>query len=176
MAEQNFQRPIPHKPIVRFTTPVGVIFVLIPRSDSLLRALQRAGVEQVADLNSPFVPAACTGFTDHIVDRDADRDSTNRAFLSPQLTQQRKARLKICTNALVSRIELAGSEGDIRAVGVHFEASDSRQARLQYFVRVEKEVILCAGAFGSPQILMMRYIPLYNVYPIALTIMQWHWS
>ncbi|EJF60335.1 alcohol oxidase [Dichomitus squalens LYAD-421 SS1] len=121
----------------------------------IVRALQKAGIEQVPDLNAPDAPAACVGRTDHIVDNDHNRSSTNRAFLSPQLTQERKSRLKICTSTLVTRIELVGLGDELRAVGVHFEANDPRLARQQYFSRARREVVLCAGALASPQILML---------------------
>ncbi|KAI1795254.1 alcohol oxidase [Ganoderma leucocontextum] len=124
-------------------------------NEYILRALRKAGINETPDLNSPSAPAACTGPTDHIVDKSADRDSTYRAFLSPQLTQQRKSHLKICTNALVTRIELMESGNDVRATGVFFEANDPRQAMDRYYAKARREVILCAGAFGSPQILML---------------------
>ena len=128
-------------------------------SRSILRALRKAGINETPDLNSPYAPAACTGSTDHVVDKRADRDSTFRAFLSPKLTQQRKSHLKICTNALATRIdfEAGTSNRGPRATGVFFEANDPRQAIHRYFARARREIILCAGAFASPQILMLRY-------------------
>ncbi|EJF60327.1 hypothetical protein DICSQDRAFT_63293, partial [Dichomitus squalens LYAD-421 SS1] len=140
--EPDLQRSLPYESIVKI-------------ADSIVRALQKAGIEQVPDLNAPDAPAACVGRTDHIVDNDHDRSSTNRAFLSPQLTQERKSRLKICTSTLVTRLELAGLGDEFRAVGVHFEANDPRLARQQYFAKARREVVLCAGALASPQILML---------------------
>ena len=140
---------------------------------SFIRALNKAGIDQTADLNSPFAPAACTGSTDHIVDKCSDRDSTYRAFLSPKLTQQRKAHLKICTNTLVTQIALVEKGDVVRATGVHFEANDSRQAVHRYFAQARREIILCAGALASPQILMLRYFELFVLLSSTLTISQW---
>lgn len=157
MGKQGVPRSVPYEPFVSFVYPFSL---LCSRHGccSILRALQKAGIEQVPDLNSPHAPAACTGRTDHIVDSSNGRDSTYRAFLSPRLTQERKSRLKICTNALVGRVQLTESANEISATGVMFEASDPRLARRQYFARARKEVILCAGAFGSPQVLMLRFV------------------
>ena len=144
---------------------------------SIVRALQKVGIEQVPDLNAPDAPAACVGRTDHIVDNSHDRDSTYRAFLSPKLTQERKSRLKICTNTLVTRIELAESEHGLHAVGVHFEADDPRLARHKYFAKAAREIVLCAGALASPQILMLRFVRLVTYCDVAFNVMlQRSWA
>ncbi|KAM5531174.1 hypothetical protein V8D89_015144 [Ganoderma adspersum] len=119
------------------------------------RALQGAGIEHVQDFNSPNAPAACTGFQDHMKDSSSYRHSTDRAFLPQYLVQERKARLKICTNALVTRIEFENSASGIRATGVHLEPSDSAAGAQGYFAKATQEVILCARALVSPQILML---------------------
>ena len=65
--------------------------------------------------------------------------------------------LKICTNTVVCRIELATeSSGALRATGVHIETTDSRKADHRYVAKARREVIVCAGALGSPQVLMLR--------------------
>ncbi|KAM5541494.1 hypothetical protein V8D89_004684, partial [Ganoderma adspersum] len=74
------------------------------------------------------------------------------------LCQERKARLKICTNALVTRIEFEDSASEVRAVGVHFESSNSAAGGQGYFAKATREIILCAGALVSPQILMLSGI------------------
>ncbi|KAI0690392.1 alcohol oxidase [Cerioporus squamosus] len=124
------------------------------------RAVDRLGIERVSDLNDPDVPAACTGIVDIVQDSEYHRHSTYRAFLPPSLTCNRQERLKICPNSIVSRVELVPqAEGaDVRATGVYLEASNSRKAGCRYLVRARKEVILCAGAIGSPQIMMMSGI------------------
>ena len=91
-------------------------------------------------------------------DSSSYRHSTDRAFLPPHLVQERKARLKLCTNALVTRIEFENSASGIRATGVHIVPSDSAAGAQGYFAKATREVILCAGALVSPQILMFRYV------------------
>ena len=51
---------------------------------------------------------------------------TDRAFLPPHLVQECKARrLKVCTNALVTRVEFNSFASDVRATCVHLAPPDS---------------------------------------------------
>ena len=119
---------------------------------SVERALQKLGIEYVEDFNDPNAPAACTGVCDVIKDAHCYRHSTYRAFLPPALTHARKAHLKICTNTLVTGIELVREGARLRATGVQFESSRKRDARYRYVAKARREIILCAGALGSPQL------------------------
>ncbi|TAF64673.1 MAG: FAD-dependent oxidoreductase [Cytophagales bacterium] len=75
------------------------------------------------------------------------RYSTATAFLKPAL---QRPNLKVITQAQVNRILIENK----KAVGVEYE--DENQHKIK--VEVEKEVILSAGAFNSPQILMLSGI------------------
>ena len=119
-------------------------------------ALQRVGIQHIPDLNSPDAPAACTGVLDCTMDASSFRHSTFRAFLPPELTQRRKSHLKICPNTIVTRIEFTDGAGKLRASGVYFEGRTMKSARNRYYAKARREIILCAGALGSPQILMLR--------------------
>jgi choline dehydrogenase len=79
--------------------------------------------------------------------KDAKRWSAAKAFLLPAL--QRK-NLTTITKALVSKVLI---END-KAVGV--EISTGKNSSQKFFAN--KEVILSAGAFGSPQLLMLSGI------------------
>ncbi|PIL26414.1 hypothetical protein GSI_12171 [Ganoderma sinense ZZ0214-1] len=94
------------------------------------RALQKVGIEPYSDLNSPKKPAL-----------------------------ERQARLKICTDTLVTRVELVTEGEDMHATGVEFENTNSRKAWKCYFAKARREVVLCGGALGSPQVLMLRLGP-----------------
>ena len=102
------------------------------------------------------MPAAGTGVMDVAEDTKYHRHSTDRAFLPTKLVLERQARLKICTDTIVMRVELATESEEVRAVGVHFEATNSRKAWKRYFAKARREVVLCGGALGSPQVLMLR--------------------
>jgi choline dehydrogenase-like flavoprotein len=78
--------------------------------------------------------------------RDGRRDSTSRAYLHPALGRQN---LAVTTGALGRRIVLEGN----RAVGVEFLQQGSVIS-----VRATCEVILCAGAINTPQLLMLSGI------------------
>jgi choline dehydrogenase len=78
--------------------------------------------------------------------RDGQRCSTAVAYLKPIL--QRK-NLRVRTNAQVLRLVIEAG----RCVGVEFE-----QAGQRLHVRAEREVVLSAGAFDSPKLLMLSGI------------------
>jgi choline dehydrogenase len=78
--------------------------------------------------------------------KDGKRHSTAQAFLKPILARKN---LQIITQAHVKRIII---END-KAVGVEILKNGSTE-----IVKVKKEVLLSAGAFGSPQILMLSGI------------------
>ncbi|KAH9856086.1 alcohol oxidase [Lenzites betulinus] len=141
------------------TAPYRIINEVIPAIE------ETANVPWVADMNDPSTPAAALGAVDVIEDSGFYRMSTNRAFLPGWLALERKVRLKICTNSIVTRVDV-GREGDsdvngggaLRARGVYLEATKPRKARFTYYARARREVVLCAGALGSPQILMLSGI------------------
>ncbi|OSD03879.1 GMC oxidoreductase [Trametes coccinea BRFM310] len=123
------------------------------------KAISEANITPVEDLNDPSTPAAAVGALDAIIDRRSYRASTNRAFLPAKVTLERKARLKICTNTLVLRLDVAREDdGSLRATGVHFEATNPRSAARTFYARARREIVLSAGALGSPQILMLSGI------------------
>lgn len=126
----------------------------------LERAVHTVGIHSVPDVNSPNAPAAGYATLDICVDEHAYRSSTFHAFLPPELAYARRDRLKICTNSIVTRLKISKVGDILRATGVHFEAIDPRFADVKVFAKATREVILCAGALGSPQILMLRYVAL----------------
>lgn len=79
------------------------------------------------------------------------RDSTGKAFLYPTRTRDN---LEILTNAYATKIILKSSLiTSLRATGVKFTKDG-----VSYDAKAEKEVILSAGVFGSPQLLMLSGI------------------
>jgi choline dehydrogenase-like flavoprotein len=82
----------------------------------------------------------------HSGPRRGQRCSAAAAYLHPVLT---RPNLTVLTGALAERIEVQ----DGRATGVTL-----RQGRRRQTVRARREVILSAGAFGSPHLLMLSGI------------------
>lgn len=100
------------------------------------------GVEATPDYNG----AEQSGM--HIIQentRDGVRYSSARAYV----TGPDRANLTVLTGATVSRVVLEGG----RAVGVELVEGSERQV-----VRAVREVVVSAGAFGSPQILQLSGI------------------
>ncbi|MDF8263562.1 GMC family oxidoreductase [Luteipulveratus flavus] len=78
--------------------------------------------------------------------RKGRRWSTERAYLAPA---RGRANLTVHTDAHAARIDLDGD----RAVGVTYRHGSSLQS-----ARAGQEVLVCAGAIGSPQLLMLSGI------------------
>ncbi|CAL1534360.1 unnamed protein product [Lymnaea stagnalis] len=80
-----------------------------------------------------------------------ERWSTARAYLWPAATREN---LDIVTGALVHKILIERG----RAVAVRFHKDGATATGKLQKVKVKREVILSAGAFGSPQLLMLSGI------------------
>ncbi|MEM1416656.1 MAG: GMC family oxidoreductase N-terminal domain-containing protein [Myxococcota bacterium] len=81
--------------------------------------------------------------------RDGKRSSTFHAFLEPIMGQ--RANLTVVTHAMVERLDLEGEGDALRATGVTYRTSDGES----HSVKASREVVLSAGAYGSPQLLML---------------------
>ncbi|HXA14220.1 MAG TPA: FAD-dependent oxidoreductase, partial [Opitutaceae bacterium] len=79
----------------------------------------------------------------HTITRDGKRASTAVAYLHPILSH---ANFTALTNATVTKIRIEGGQ----ARGIEVEHAGAKQ-----FIAAGREVILCAGAFQSPQLLML---------------------
>lgn len=111
-----------------------------PLADAFVEACAENNIPKIIDVNGAQQNGA--GMFQYTI-KNGERHSAAKAFLKPIL--QRK-NLTIKTNALVQRILI---ENDI-AVGVEIVVNGKLEQ-----IKVRKEIILCAGAFGSPQILML---------------------
>src|SRR5690606_37040298 len=78
-----------------------------------------------------------------VTHKDGERYSAAKAYLTPALA---RPNLHVITNAQATRIVFEGR----RAVGVEF-----MQGRERRMLRATREVLLCAGAIQSPQLLML---------------------
>lgn len=115
-----------------------------PLSRAFLEACTQAGHRISEDTNGPVQEGF--GPMDQTI-RDGRRESTAAAYL--HRLRLPGDGLRIHTRSLVSRVEFDGR----RATAVAYRR-DGRPCR----ALARREVILCAGAFGSPQLLMLSGI------------------
>ena len=111
--------------------------VIHPR---LMQTAERLGLKRLDDFHAADAEGFSTpDFTVH----HGRRASTSARFLAPV---RGRANLKVETHALGHRVLIEKG----RAVGVEFE--QNREVRRAV---AEREVILCGGAFNSPQLLLL---------------------
>lgn len=116
-----------------------------PLTEVFLKACDAAGIAKNADFNGAAQAGA--GLY-QVTQKNGARQSAADAYLKPAL---RRGNLTVWTQVQVARLLI--EEG--RAVGVEFFQKKS-QDRQQ--VRAAREVILCAGAIGSPHLMLLSGI------------------
>lgn len=109
-----------------------------PILDAVRDAAEEMGIPKTPDFNTGDNEGS--GYF-HVNQKAGRRWSAARGFLKPA---RRRANLRLETGALTEKLEL--DEG--RATGVVF-----RQNGQRFIAKAKGEIILCAGAIGSPQIL-----------------------
>lgn len=129
--------------------------VIHPR---MMAAARRLGFKELED----FHGADAEGFSvpDFTVHR-GERASTSVRFLRPAL---RRPNLKVITDALAHRVLLEGK----RVRGVEYSVAGKL-----YEIECAREVVLAAGAFGSPQLLLLSGIgPASGIEPHGIHVVQ----
>jgi choline dehydrogenase len=125
----------------------GPLVVSKQRSPRSSTATWLAAVEAQGHRIEAPNQASPEGFCETLVtQRRGARWSTADAYLKPALRRQN---LKLLTEATVTRVLFDGR----RAVGVEVDTGGRREV-----VRVRREVLLCAGAINTPQLLMLSGI------------------
>jgi choline dehydrogenase len=113
---------------------------LSPHWQKFIDAAEVLGIERNLDYNGASQDGASLLQT---TTKGGRRWSAADAFLRPAL---KRPNVTLVSKALVHRIVIAGT----RAVGVEYERDGKRTV-----ARAEREVVLSAGAYGSPQLLML---------------------
>jgi choline dehydrogenase len=114
-----------------------------PMSRAFLRAVTDSGVAAKSDLDFEHPDGA--GLV-RVTQRNGLRCSAADAYLKPA---RRRDNLTVLTDAQVLRIELDGA----RATGARYRRQGEEEV-----AGAARELILCAGAIGSPQLLMLSGI------------------
>ena len=142
--------PTPTKPKVRSVLPCGADHARVLGRSWTPRSLRHSrpatttgeiGATQTGSL-AACRPRPTTG----------KRSSTYHAFLEGNVEQ--RPNLMMITGAQVTRIVLEGEPGALRATGIEYVDSDGASQ----VVTAGTEVIVSAGAVGSPQLLMLSGI------------------
>ena len=122
--------------------PLNVMHLRSPSAinEVFLQACESVGISRAPDYNA-LSQEGC--WPTQVMQKNGERCSAAKAYLTPHLA---RPNLTVITHAQVARI---GFEGKV-AQGVHFKQDGSAR-----YVAAKREVILSAGAFGSPQILML---------------------
>src|SRR2546422_5314012 len=113
--------------------------------DAFCAAAEQAGIKRIPDFNTGDNEGSCVF---HVNQKRGRRWSAARGFLKPVLHRKN---LQLETGCLVEALELSGK----RATGVRWrQKGELRNARCR------GEVILAAGAIGSPHIMMLSGVGL----------------
>ncbi len=112
-------------------------------NDSFLRACELSGIKRITDYNGAQQEGA---FIYQRTIINGERCSAAKAYLKPNLSREN---LTVITHALSEKILFNGKQ----ATGVLCRINNQ-----EHTLSATKEVILSAGAFGSPQLLMLSGI------------------
>jgi choline dehydrogenase len=123
----------------------GPLNVTLPQSPSpvnelFFKAAASLGLPRIDDYNGQDQIGSCLF---QVTMRHGERCSAAKAYLTPAL---QRPNLRVLTRAATQRVIFDGT----RATGIRY-----RQGGQDFELRARREVILSAGAFGSPQILML---------------------
>ena len=128
-----------------------------PLTRRFLAAAESYGIRYIDDYNGPEQDGAALC---QVTQRNGKRWSTNDAYLRPV---RDRGNLQVVTGATVSRVLIQGG----RATGVVCQGRFGRE----HVLEARREVILAAGAFGSPQLLMLSGIgPAEQLRALGITV------
>ncbi|KAI4102237.1 MAG: hypothetical protein LQ339_004762 [Xanthoria mediterranea] len=119
-----------------------------PSGTPLQNAMRGVGLSPIRGLNSGKLIGYGT-MTATVDIRTATRDSSETSFL--QTAAQRSSKLKIYPSTLVKRITFDAQK---RATGIDAQANLAN-VKLGFHLSARKEVIVSAGVWHSPQLLML---------------------
>jgi choline dehydrogenase len=116
-------------------------------------ACDAVGIPKVSDINTDRGMIGATA-VQTFIDTKGQRSSAAVAYLTADVVQ--RPNLRIASGQVVTKIIFDSSGSQPRAVGIEMAAS--KLSPVRYLARAKKEVLLCAGAIGSPQLLKLSGI------------------
>lgn len=140
--------------------PLNVVELSAPSrlDQAFLASCQDAGIPANPDYNGA---EQFGSFMYQVTQKNGERCSAAKGYLTPNLN---RANLSVTTGAPLERLLFEGR----RCVGLrYFRGNDIEE------IRARREVILSAGAFGSPQALMLSGIgPADELQPLGIPVVQ----
>lgn len=134
--------------------PLNVMNLRSP--NPILGDFIQAGVQAGERHNPDFNGADQEGIGPYqVTHKNGERFSAAKAYLTPNCD---RPNLTIVTRALTTRVVTEAVDGAVRAVGVEYRTDAGRGAVHTLRLNPGGEVLLSAGAFGSPQLLMLSGI------------------
>jgi len=129
-----------------------------PLADAFIASAADLGIAMNADFNGATQDGA--GYFQYTI-KNGRRSSPATAYLRPA---RARANLDVVTDALVHRVTFDGA----RASGVEVAVGGVRRK-----VRANREVVLCAGTFNSPQLLQLSGIgPADVLQPLGIPVVR----
>ncbi len=116
-----------------------------PINEAFMRACEDQGIARTPDYNGAQQYGVGRA---QVTQKNGERWNAARAYVTPHL---QRPNLTVISGALASRVLLDGK----RAVGVMFREGKQNPQNKDQTVRARREVLLAAGAYGSPQLLML---------------------
>jgi choline dehydrogenase-like flavoprotein len=123
-----------------------------PFLPAFIQAGKQAGYRHNADFNGPEQEGIGAYQVTH---KNGERWSAAKGYLTPHLG---RSNLTVITHALTTRVIVDTHNGQRQAKGVEYRAEGGRGALQALQLKPGGEVVLSAGAFGSPQLLMLSGI------------------
>lgn len=122
---------------------------------SLEIAAKAVGLPVLKDVNDPKAPAMGLYNLDLAQDGQARRNTAYQAYLSKDIALKRQKHLTVCTGVIASRLEVDEKADIVRGVYVQPTGQSKSGPNQEIYVKARREVILCAGALVTPQLLML---------------------
>ncbi|QYS92880.1 Alcohol oxidase [Trichoderma simmonsii] len=133
-------------------------------------AARRLGLPVHDDCNDPDASAQGYFRLDQAIDSNGRRISAYKAWLSKETAIARTSHLTVCTGVTVSKLDIDTKTRKILGVQIRRRGQTSNR---ECYVQARREVVLCAGAIGTPQILMRSGIgPKDHLQQLGIPIVQ----